>query len=74
MTPHLLDLEKFVPPEGNLCVLVIPFYTITPLYRYNIPLYQLYRYTLPNYTVLGCLTYKRSQTMYNFEKGRGLLH
>jgi hypothetical protein len=29
MTPHLLDLEKCVPPEGNLFVLVIPFYTIT---------------------------------------------
>jgi hypothetical protein len=63
MTPHLLDLEKCVPLEGNLFVLVIPFYYYTiiyryniPLHRYNIPLYHLYRYTLPNYTVLGCLT------------------
>jgi hypothetical protein len=28
MTPHLLDLEKCVPPEGNLFVLVVPIYTI----------------------------------------------
>jgi hypothetical protein len=26
MTPHLLDLEKCVPPEGNLFVFVIPLY------------------------------------------------
>jgi hypothetical protein len=36
MTPHLLDLEKCVPPEGNLFVLDIPFDTIIPLYSAKI--------------------------------------
>jgi hypothetical protein len=38
MTPHLLDLEKCVPPEGNLFVLVIPFYY---LYHYTSILSQI---------------------------------
>jgi hypothetical protein len=37
MTPHLLDLEKCVPSEGNLCVLVIPFFTIIPVQYTIIP-------------------------------------
>jgi hypothetical protein len=53
MTPHLLDLEKCVPPEGDLFVLVIPFY----YYTIKI-LCHVYRYTLSNFTVLGCLTNK----------------
>jgi hypothetical protein len=43
MTSHLLDLEKCVPPEGNLFVLVIPFYyTITPVYYTSIPFIPVY--------------------------------
>jgi hypothetical protein len=52
MTPHLLDLEKCVAPEGNLFVLVTPVYTNIPV-KYTIipfiPVYfaKLYRSGMP---------------------------
>jgi hypothetical protein len=48
MTSHLLDLEKCVPPEGNLFVLVIPFYTIILRKSTSI----IYHYTI--YTGILC--------------------